>query len=392
MDKNGKNPYLYTKFRELLKSGKVIISLVMIAVPIYLVIWSVSNYQNHQEEFDEERNTILKGLDDASMNVLNGCSDYVNIGNLEVCKNESIPKLIEMCNDAQYSNLSVCSDVRLKEFSNTVDQKIEFATTRIKNAANELDVAQLKQIEYCYPANTPIKLANCKLSIKSLVDFCSSNNLESSTCNDTRINEILNREPIVFSENIIEMATQDISAFLDECNYYTNESLVENCIETAKLMWDECVFAIKYGGANPVCFDPRLEELASKNLTHPSKIQNDFNANGGVTQKETESTVDTVENLYSSIYPQVQCIPSNDPMKFLAKVSLENTGNMQGIADFYVSSYWDNPSQNMRISYDVLSFEPITLNPGEKKIVEGLILRFTDNTKSKELSCEVFTN
>ena len=197
----------------------------MIAISIYFVVWSVTNYQNNQNRFDEEWNANQKELEDASMDLLNICSSAVSIGDLESCKNESIPKLSEMCNDDQNSNLSVCSDIRLKEFSSTVDEKIEFARTNIENALKKVVAAQLNMIELCSPESytnsNPNLDSTCKNSMLNIKNECMKEEMRDIlTCNDPRIEMILDREyensfPVVTSENISDIANQGMLDFME---------------------------------------------------------------------------------------------------------------------------------------------------------------------------------
>lgn len=155
------------------------------------MVWSVTNYQNHQDKFDGEWNANQKELEDASMDLLNICSSAVGIGDLESCKNESIPKLIEMCNDDQNSNLSICSDVRLKEFANTVDERIKSAEIHVDELLNNLNKAQLRVIELCFVGYEP----SCKNSMLNIKNECMKIELRDiSSCNDSRIQMILDKE------------------------------------------------------------------------------------------------------------------------------------------------------------------------------------------------------
>lgn len=91
-----------------------------------------------------------------------------------------------------------------------------------------------------------------------------------------------------------------------------------------------------------------------------------------------------------SIHATVDCIPSNDPTKFLTKVTVKNQDTRQHETDVYVSADWDNVAQQTVLSYDLLSFEPITLTAGEEKTIEGMIQRYADGNQERELECRVY--
>lgn len=211
---------------------------------------SISNSQNIHEKYDAEMQIIDQKLNQNFLEQLDICTNSDSIELLQSCKSEAIPQIIERCNDKQFSTLPICSDVRFKEFSNTVDERIESARNHMDALLNEIDVAQSKQIEHCYVLQT--NLDSCKNSMLEMKNRCIDEDLPS--CNDPRIEEIINRVPLQ-SNDVIENSNNQVMDFLASCMLTKTKS----CVDNANKIIELC----NIDASVPACNDPRLDEIAN---------------------------------------------------------------------------------------------------------------------------------
>ncbi len=249
-----------TRFRKLLKPIGIIISVVIIVFSLYMVGSSISNLQNIDEKYDAESQILAQKLNDASIKMLDICTTTNNLVDLRGCKSTSIPQIIEHCNDEQYPTTSVCSDVRLKEFSNTIDVRIESANKDYLNKMtillSEIDFHQSKQIEHCYVLKT--NLGSCKVFMIEIKNDCMEEGLRNiPSCNDPRIEEIINRVSLQ-SNDIIEDSNNQMMDFLASCMLEKTKS----CVDSAKKSIELC----NIDASVPACNDPRLDEIANYDL------------------------------------------------------------------------------------------------------------------------------
>lgn len=244
---------------------------------------SISNLQSNEKKYDAEMQVIATELNELLNEQLELCTTTDHLGDLRGCKSESIPKMIEICNDEQNSNLPVCSDIKLKEFSNTIDERIETANVILSNeidaSYSRTDALQFELIEHCSVLKT--NLYSCKNSILELKNECIRNeSRELPSCNDPRIEEILNREPLQ-SNDVIENSNNQAMDFLASCAQVKTKS----CVDSANKMIELC----NIDASVQACNDPRLNEIANYDvqsiqdteITNPERTteqsQMDFN-------------------------------------------------------------------------------------------------------------------
>lgn len=218
---------------------------------------SISNLQNMPDiKNDPELQKLQIEMNKSLIKLLDLCVNGDTVDLLQMCKSELIQKISEACNDKQNFNLSVCSDIRLKEFSNTIDERIESASAHLDNVINNVDVAQSKQIEYCSVLKT--NLGSCKNSMLEMKNHCMEEGLRNlPSCNDPRIEEIINRVPLQ-SNDIIENANNQMMDFLATCTLVKTKS----CVDSAKKSIELC----NIDASVQACNDPRLDEIANYDL------------------------------------------------------------------------------------------------------------------------------
>ena len=244
-----------------MKPVRIITSVVIIIFSLYLVGSSISNLQNNEKKYDAETQILAQKLNDAFIEMLDICTTTNNIADLRGCKSISIPPIIEHCNDKQYPTTSVCSDIRLKEFSNTIDERIETANVILSNeidaSYSRTDALQFELIEHCSVLKT--NLDYCKNSMLELKNECMRNeSRDLPSCDDPRIEEILNREPLQ-SSDVIENSNNQAMDFLASCTLAKTESSIKNCVDTANKMIELC----NIDASVQACNDPRLKEIAN---------------------------------------------------------------------------------------------------------------------------------
>lgn len=315
-----------------------VISVIVIIVSIAIAGYSVNNLVNSDEKLlqNPKVQANLLEISDAGNQILDGCMNMeASLPMLETCKTTYMPELIESCQDSIIATLELCSDPRIQEFESTIDQRIDDKRQYV--AALELELTEIQK------------------RIKELQEH----KIES-----------LEKPP----SDIFEYANQSILELIDTC--LARDELSQNCIDTARQILQQCAL----DSTVPACGDPRLSEIANYGISE----QNVSEVTEPTTEYESEPS-------YSpSIHATVDCIPSNDPTKFLAKVTVKNQDTRQHETDVYVSADWDNVAQQTVLSYDLLSFEPITLTAGEEKTIEGMIQRYADGNQERELECRVY--
>ena len=240
-----------------MKPVRIIISLIIIVFSLYLAGSSISNLQNNDKKYDAETQILAQKVNDASIKMLDICTTTNNLVDLRGCKSTSIPQIIEHCNDKQYPTTSVCSDVRLKEFSDTVDVRIESANKDYLNKlailTDEIDTEQSKQIDHCSVLKTHLDV--CKDSMIEIENHCMEEGLRNlPSCNDPRIEEIINRVPLQ-SDDVIENSNNQVMDFLASCTQVKTKS----CVDSANKMIKLC----NIDASVQACNDPRLKEIAN---------------------------------------------------------------------------------------------------------------------------------
>ncbi len=236
---------------------KTIISSVITVIAIIVLgisLYNLNNLSNFSPQDDPEYQRIQSELNDSMIRLIDICTTTNHLGTLMSCKSETIPNFIDMCNSEENSNLPICSDVKSKEFFSNIDERIEILSKDYDTLRSRVDLAQYKVIETCYVKNTNLDLCkNEMLEIKSrCVQYDEVRDL--SSCNDPRIEEIINRVPSQ-SDNYIDIVNDQVMDLLESCSEVTTEA----CVNGAK----QIMMACGIESTVQACFDPRLEEIAN---------------------------------------------------------------------------------------------------------------------------------
>ena len=241
-----------------MKNVKTIIFSVIFVFSIIVTGYGIYILSNSFQQNDSESQIIQTDLNDVMKEMIDYCTTTTDIEVLRLCKSESIPNLIKICNSEVNVNIPICSDVESKEFFSNLDEKIEILykehLDRLAIIHSKLDIEQYKLIENCYVKKTNLDF--CKNSMLEMKNECMQNDgiRNLGSCNDPRIEEIINRIPLQ-SDNYIDIVNDQVMDLLASCTQVTTEA----CVNGAKQIIEAC----KIDASVQACFDPRLEEIAN---------------------------------------------------------------------------------------------------------------------------------
>ena len=244
-----------------MKNVKTIISSVITVIAIIVLgisIYNLNNLSNFSPQDDPEFQRIQSKLNDSMIRMIDLCTTTNHLGTLMSCKSESIPNLIDICNSEENVNLPICSDVKSKKFFRNIDERIEILSkdhlNKMATINSEIELAHYRLIESCYVKTTNLDF--CKNSLLEMKNECVQNdelgNL--SSCNDPRIEEIINRVPLQ-SDNYIDIVNNQVMELLASCTQVKTEA----CVNAAK----QIMMACGIEATVQACSDPRLEEIAN---------------------------------------------------------------------------------------------------------------------------------
>lgn len=241
---------------------KTLGGIVVITILIIIVAGAYS-YNTPSEKTIES----YKEVDKLALNVLERCTSATAIDVLELCRT-NLSEIRDECNEPGASVMTFCTDPRVDEFYSTVDMKINNARSNIKLAVDKLALAQKNLIDHCSFVRMNPELISCKTSMLEIKKQCEDPKLSDTNCNDPRIDEILNKEPIQ-TNDIFEYANESILQLIDTC--LASEELSKNCIDTAKQILEQCAI----DSTVPACSDPRLKEItnADNQFNEETEIQ-----------------------------------------------------------------------------------------------------------------------
>lgn len=159
------------------KYVKIIVPILTLIFATFLIGSAISNSISQNEEFDEKKQILSQELNDVNIKMLELCTTTDNLGDLRGCKSESIPNIIEFCSDGYLDNLSVCSDVRLKEFSNTIDERLTVAEQKVEMLKNQILALEKQKEAILSETTTQIPLSNAQQSeYARIIRDCSREN------------------------------------------------------------------------------------------------------------------------------------------------------------------------------------------------------------------------
>ena len=100
--------------------------IVFAILAIIFIIYQISTFDQELLENPEVQEN-LAGLDKTVYKILEICSESDNLLDLEACKKESLPQILEICEDSITGTISACSDPRINEAMNNIDQRLDVA-------------------------------------------------------------------------------------------------------------------------------------------------------------------------------------------------------------------------------------------------------------------------
>ena len=300
-----------------MKNVKTIISSVIIVFAIIVLgnsIYNLNNLSNFSPQDDPEFQRIQSELNDSMISMIDLCTTTNHLGTLMSCKTISIPNLIDICNSEENVNFPICSDVKSNEFFSNLDERIEILSkdhlNKLATLNSEIDLTQYKLIENCYVKQTNLDF--CKNSLLEMKNECVQN-VESrnlSSCNDPRIEEIINRIPLQ-SDNYIDIANNQVMDLLASCTQVKTEA----CVNAAK----QIMMACGIEATVQACSDPRLDEIANYNV-QPILDSEIINPESTFEQITTDNNLQTMYVIEGNLNPTnrstelyvVRVSPSND--------------------------------------------------------------------------------
>jgi len=108
--------------------------IVFAILAILFIIYQITTFDEELLENPEVQEN-LAGLDIAVYKILEICTETDNLLDLEACKNESLPRILETCETCEDSisgTISACSDPRINEVMNNIDQRLDVARERVE--------------------------------------------------------------------------------------------------------------------------------------------------------------------------------------------------------------------------------------------------------------------
>jgi uncharacterized protein YneF (UPF0154 family) len=105
--------------------------IVFAILAILFLIYQITTFDEELLENPEVQEN-LAGLDIAVYKILEICTETDNLLDLEACKNESLPRILETCEDSISGTISACSDPRINEVMNNIDQRLDVARERVE--------------------------------------------------------------------------------------------------------------------------------------------------------------------------------------------------------------------------------------------------------------------
>ena len=175
---------------------------------------------------------------------------------------------------------------------------------------SEIELAHYRLIESCYVKTTNLDF--CKNSLLEMKNECVQNdelgNL--SSCNDPRIEEIINRVPLQ-SDNYIDIVNNQVMELLASCTQVKTEA----CVNAAK----QIMMACGIEATVQACSDPRLDEIANYNV-QPILDSEIINPESTFEQITTDNNLQTMYVIEGNLNPTnrstelyvVRVSPSND--------------------------------------------------------------------------------
>jgi len=217
----------------------------MVIVAIILLIISIQGFEK-SELLDAEIDEVLQELNDKTLILLDLCYDTKSLEALQLCKTRDIPRIIESCKDKQQSGLPVCSDPRLKDFSLTIDSRIENVIDEpdiVPSIKNVFDLANQNMLDFmdrCTSYTSDSLLNGCARDAKQMVEICNTDSTVLA-CSDPRLRQIANNN--VQSKTDIQSPIKSESS-LEEIPYDADlqwilARTVRNCIENTTVFLNE---------------------------------------------------------------------------------------------------------------------------------------------------------
>lgn len=233
---------------------RLVITLVLLAMGIIGVIVSSQNLVRTNEESNTAIKAINQDLDASQTQLISDCSTkFTNPVVLQQCVTD-LTNIKQKCTtDSSYSSFASCNDPRLEQFLMTANSKILNVQTKIST-----DVYKI--LDACSSIYAPLE--SCKASMLQIQANCE--NTYVPACDDVRITQILNKQPVQPSQptgDMVSQSNQQVSDYLGMCLTATQTSDIQSCADTANKMINLC--NSMQGGIPSECSDPRLQQVAN---------------------------------------------------------------------------------------------------------------------------------